>query len=231
MHSYPLHGYVTAECECCKIPCEMWFTSASDPLICKGCRNHLGDSPTRCAQRNRQHAGLYRSELQLSQQGREADRRSHTAEMQKLEDRHTQKIVQMEAELTEQRVELSDLRAVIRSGELNPAVEKWLADQEVRDALDRRDRAYRSRDFAFAALWGMAKLHRYDEHDEHLCICGRKASKCRELQAIAPELAALDDWEDKQIERLRDDLEHGLPREHPEVTRLGGAHLRRRRTS
>ncbi|MGE2715141.1 hypothetical protein ACQI4L_13860 [Mycolicibacterium litorale] len=231
MHNYPLFQEVTADCECCKIPCQMWFTSVSDQVICKGCVGHLGDSPVRCAQRNRQHAGLYRSELLICQEDRQSDLRKHEAEMQRLKDRHAQKVEQLERELAAQRVELGDLRAVIRNGELNPAVEQWFADEEVRDALDKRNRAYRSRDFVFAALWGVARVHRPDEQNDGFCTCGRKESKCQVLQAIEPELRALDDWEDKQIERLRDDLDHGLPWNHPEVLRLGGGHLRHRRLS
>jgi hypothetical protein len=233
MHDYPLHGYVTAVCECCKLSCEIWFTSKDDDVVCKGCRKHHGggDGPARVGWRNREHVGLYWSELQLAQDELAQARQEHAAEVQRLEDRHSQRVEQMEAELAKQRVDIADLWASIRDGELNPAVRQWMSDVEVTEALEKRDRAYRWRDLAFGALWGVAQLHRPDPHDERLCTCTRKVLKCRELQAIAREIGALDAWEDKQIERLRDSKEHGLPWEHPDVQRLGGGHLKRRFTS
>jgi len=117
----------------------------------------------------------------------------------------------------------------IQTGKLNPAVEQWLADEEVRTALEKRDRAYRSRDFAFATLWRLAKLHHPDDHHDGRCSCGRHEDTCKELQAISPELGMLRRWEETQIERLDDQLEHGLPDDHPAVMRSGGSYLRRGR--
>ena len=37
--------------------------------------------------------------------------------------------------IAEKDVAISDLQAVIQTGKLNPAVERWLADEEVRSAL------------------------------------------------------------------------------------------------
>jgi hypothetical protein len=223
MHHYPLFASILVDCECCKIPCQFEFTSKSDQVICKGCRNHLGDGPEQRARRDREHAGLYRSELLISLEDRESERHAHAAQLQELKGERDRTVGQRD-------VEISDLQAAIRAGELNPAVEHWLANEKVRDALDKRDGAYRSRDFAFAALWAVATLHHPDEHHDGMCSCGRRESNCRELEAIWPEHRALSDWEDTQIERLKDGLDHGLPREHPEVLRLGGGYLRRRRT-
>lgn len=224
MHSHPLFQYVRVECECCRTPQDIWFTSADDPVVCKSCTVHHKGAPT---WRAREHLGLYHSELMVSLEDREFELRRHQAELQRVEDRHKQTVERMETELSAQRVELFDLRAAVRDGEPNSAVHKWMVDEEVIAAKASRDRAYRWRDLAFAALWSVSQVHRPDPQDDHKCICGRKESKCRELEAIYPELRALGEWEDKQVERLLQDLEHGLPRAHPEVMRRGGAYLRR----
>jgi hypothetical protein len=217
---------LTVNCECCAIPHEFVFKAASDHVICKSCERHIGDSAAKRELRNKDHAGLYRSELLICLEDRETDRRDHAAELQRLKDT----IAGRDEIIREKDVALADLQAAIRSGELNPAVERWLADEEVQGALDKRDSAYRSRDFAFAALWRIAKLHHPDDHQDGFCACGRNADRCKELDAVYPELRSLEQWEVDQVERLRDNREHGLPSDHPEVMRLGGSHLRRRRS-
>jgi hypothetical protein len=225
MHGHPLWTQITLECKCCKIPREFTFKSASDHVICKCCERHIGDSAAKRQLRNEDHAGLYRSELLMCREDRAVDARQHAAELQELHDR----IAQRDDTIAKNNVAIGDLQAVIRTGELNPAVERWLADEEVKAALEKRDGAYRSRDFAFATIWRLAKLHHPDEHRDGWCSCGRKDDRCKELEAIYPELHALRHWEETQIQRLHDELEHGLPNDHPEVMRLGGPYLRRRR--
>jgi hypothetical protein len=175
--------------------------------------------------RNADHAGLYRSELRINLEDRKADARSYAAKLHELDDR----IAQRDQIIAEKDVAIADLQAVIQTGKLNPAVERWLAEEEVRTALERRDRAYRSRDFAFAAPWHLAKLHHRDDHHAGRCSCGRHEETCKELQGISPELGMLRRWEETQIERLHDQLEHGLTDDHPEVMRTGGSYLRRGR--
>jgi hypothetical protein len=82
------------------------------------------------------------------------------------------RIAQRDQIIAEKDVAIADLQAVVQTGKLNPAVERWLAEEEVRTALEKRDRAYRSRDFAFATLWRLAKLHHPDDHHAGRCSCG-----------------------------------------------------------
>lgn len=225
MHGHRLFTELTLECQCCRIPREFVFKSASDHVICKSCERHVGDSTAKRNLRNADHAGLYRSELLICLEDRRADARSHAAKLHELDDR----IAQRDQIIAEKDVAIADLQAAIQTGKLNPAVEQWLADEEVRTALEKRDRAYRSRDFAFATLWHLAKLHHPDDHHDGRCSCGRHDDTCKELQAISPELGMLRRWEETQLERLHDQLDHGLPDDHPEVMKVGGSYLRHRR--
>jgi len=113
------------------MPPEFSFKSASDHVLCKSCERHVGDSTAKRNRSNADHAGLYRSELLISLEDRDADARSHAAKLHELDDR----IAQRDQIIAEKDVAISDLQAVIQTGKLNPAVERWLADEEVRSAL------------------------------------------------------------------------------------------------
>jgi hypothetical protein len=76
--------------------------------------------------RNADHAGLYRSELLICLEDRKADARSYAAKLHELDDR----IAQRDQLIAEKDVAIADLRAVIPTGKLNPAVEQWLADEK-----------------------------------------------------------------------------------------------------
>lgn len=225
MHNHPLHSRVTVQCDCCKIPRDFAFSSSSDHVICKSCHRHQGDSQGKKALRNEDHAGLFRSELLLSHEDRRADEQRFEDKLEEMKERITQR----DTIIAAKDLLIGDLEAAIRDGDLNPAVERWLADDEVRTALRRRDSAYRARDYAFAALWQIARIHHPDERDDQHCSCTRPAKRCPELVGIAGELDALRDWETTQVERLHDDRDHGLPDNHPEVLKAGWPARRRSR--
>lgn len=88
-------------------------------------------------------------------------------------------------------------------------------DQEtVNEALSSRDAAFRSRDRAFRALCEVWLLHR--DAGSGRCRCGRPHSQCN-TAAIVDHYPSLEAWERKQWERMRQHLDHWLPRKHPAV--------------
>jgi hypothetical protein len=221
MHRHPLYHPVTARCECCQIEHQFEFTSPHDQVICRGCVRHTGSSPGRLELRLQDHAGLYWSELEICREDRESDAREAEARMQKLREELQAEITRRDRTIGERDVAIADLRHAIQASELNPPVEEWLADEMIRTAYAKRDSAYRARDFVLATIWRVAQIHDDDPGRDDHCICGSKADRCPELEAIADEIPSMREWEQNQIERLLDGLENGLPREHPEVRKHG----------
>lgn len=218
MHRYPLHRKVEATCTCCQIERDFTFKSHTDQVVCPGCARHQGDSPKQESLRNRDHADLFRSEFLLAQEDRKEDATRHARALE------AAKAVTAERDtvIREKSATISDLRAAIQSGDMNPEVERWLAEEAVKKAQEQRDSAYRSRNYAFESLWRLSLLHRHHDTDLGLCACKRKADKCKELNAIREGLPAVKNWEKIEIDRLHDNRDHGLPPDHPEVLRLGG---------
>lgn len=209
MHNHPLHRSLFTACLCCKAEQEFVFTSKTDHVICKSCTRHQGDTAAKAILRDADHVGLWRSELALEQ-----ERRSHEAARLRgaLEERN--------AEIARLQTLISDLRATLAEGvEKAPlaSVERWWTNAQVAEATRKRDHAYRSRDYAFRALWAINRLHHQDETRDGYCSCRRRADSCKELSALTPELSALTRWEKNQIDRIRSGQSHELPDEHPEV--------------
>ncbi|SHV60754.1 Uncharacterised protein [Mycobacteroides abscessus subsp. abscessus] len=217
MHNYQTFKPMVVDCECCRLPNEFLFTSKHDRVICKGCLPHTG-SPEKQQRKLRDHAGLYLSELRLAIEERESDAQRYRDSLRDQRAEHQERVDQLTQRIAE-------LGAALHDGARNPAVDRWLADEAVTQARENRDRAYRARDFAFAALWQIDRLHHSDDNSSDHCSCGKAERKCRELDAIRTEVHALRRWEDVQIDRLLDGLDHGLPDNHPEVLRLRGTVL------
>lgn len=215
MHNYHLHRPVTAKCLCCHVGTEFTFTARSDHVICKGCVRHQGDTLAKAKQRDTDHVALWRSELDLAME-------HHAEEIARLLD----VISQRDQELATQRIEIQDLQAVVRTGvESAPlgTVQHWWVDEQIANAVDQRDSAYRSRDHAYRALWAVDELHHEDDARDRYCSCGRRVDQCKVFDAIAPAVNALRKWEKNQMDRLHRDLPHGLPDEHPEVLKQCGS--------
>lgn len=223
MHKYPLHRKVEATCTCCRIRREFAFKSPTDQVVCPACLRHQGDSPSRESLRNRDHADLFRSEFLLANEDQEAAEVRHAKQMDSVK----AVVAKRDETIAEKDATIGDLRATIKSGDLNPAVERWLADEAVTTAHEQRDIAYRSRNYAFESLWRLSLLHREHDTELALCACGRKSDRCKEFDAMRDSLGSVKHWEETQIRRLHDDLDHGLPSDHPEVLRLGGGYRRR----
>jgi hypothetical protein len=213
MHNHQTFIPMVIECECCGLPNEFTFTTKHDRVICKSCLPHTG-TPEKQQRKLRDHVGLYRSELVLAQEERENEAARHRDNLRDLQAQHQEEVDQIAAKNAE-------LRAALHDGATNPAVDRWLADEAVTQAREHRDRAYKQRDHALAAIWEIARLHHSGERSD-LCSCGKPERKGRELGAVKPEMGALQRWEDVQVERLLDGRDHGLPDNHPEVLRMSG---------
>lgn len=213
MHQFPLHRHVVVECACCHLEQTFCFKSSSDHVICLSCIRHQGDNTAKANQRAYDHTNLWKSELAVARE----DHADRVAELQKQIEFHEQEAVQLHTELNQAK---ENIRLGLNELSL-PEVEKWWTSEQVQDANNKRDSAYRSRDAAFRALWGVAELHVEDRDKKYHCTCGKTVHKCKEYNAIAGSIQALLKWENAQLDRLKQDLDHGLPDNHPEVLKRG----------
>lgn len=218
MHAYPLHRAVDAECQCCGTDYTTTFTSKSDQVVCKGCVRHQGSDLKSLTQRNADHKALWKSENDLLRE--ENQRRLDL--MGKQCDAYRGDIERLGGEN-------EVLRQTIREGFDGAPLEivqDWLHSEAVVEAHAERDRAFRSRAYAYRALWRAADIHHHDPQRFERCSCGKPASNCRELLAIEDMEDTLNKWEAKQVRRLGGGMDHELPDEHPEVRRRLGRHYR-----
>jgi hypothetical protein len=222
MHNHQTFRPMLVSCECCKLLREFTFTSKHDQVICKGCLPHSG-SPEKQQRKLRDHVGLYLSELRIEQDERREEVDEYRDKLRELRLQHQDELDQLAARNAQ-------LAEALRDRATNPDVDRWLADEAVTMAREQRDRAYRKRDYAFAAIWQIHRLHHNDDNASGFCSCNKPQGRCKELGAIEPELDELRHWEDIQIQRLRDGHYHGLPDNHPEVLRLAGRGFGRRQS-
>jgi hypothetical protein len=189
----------------------MTFRSNSDHLICRGCQRHQGATRHSLELRDRDHLDLWQSALKVEQEDRVEER--HAAQL--AAEQQNQRLAQLSAEVL-------DLQGAVKDGlKAQPvaSVERWLQNEAVSAATAERDRSYRSRDHALSVLLQLDWLHR--EHDERdgFCSCGKRATQCKEWQIIEEIRPFLHTWEERQVERARQGLDHGLSVDHPEARR------------
>lgn len=207
MHTYELHREVHVPCHCCRVVVDFVFKSTSDHVICKACQRHQGDTTAKALQRDRDHVGLWSSEVQLLREEFDADRMRAREATRELERR-----------LRQTQLENESLKKTLERGFEGAApadVERILIDQAVREAHEERDIAYSSRDHVYRSLWAVDDLHHDQEVPEH-CSCGSRG--CPVLKALQPVQSSLYAWENKQITRAQNHRPHGLPRQHPKYT-------------
>src|SRR5690606_9019978 len=86
-----------------------------------------------------------------------------------------------------------------------------LADPEalVREANERADAAYRSRDRAIRSLSYVEERHH--SADAKMCVCGTTKEKCTEFQATYVVADLIRTWEARNRDRMRQDKDHQLP--------------------
>lgn len=105
----------------------------------------------------------------------------------------------------------------------------WFDSNAITAANVQVQRSYKSRNHALRALWDVDRLHHDDEKRHGCCTCGEKDEACPEWSALEPVRDMLYRWEEKELGRLEDGLDHGLPRNHPRVIALrnqGARHVR-----
>lgn len=207
-HSHALHVEVEAECECCGLGCWFTFRDRSDSVVCGGCQRHYGSELKKLQLRDQDHKSVWISELRVRD---EKIREELVAASGRYE--------ALEAETGKVRAENDQLRSALATGFSNamPAdVERILQDDEVQTSLEQRNAAYRSRDHAYRSIWKLDQLHHASTRAPEDCSCGRRATSCREYQALEVVREALNQWEKAQIERAQHGRQNGLPREHPD---------------
>ncbi len=210
-HNYTLHSPTRVECLCCYLSQSFTFRSKSDQVVCEHCLHHQGSNSARANQRNQDHLGMWLA--------RSADERAERAEEVR---RLNADVDRRNKDIAALRIELEGFKAALQS-ELKQRpladVQSWLESAAVDAATTERDIAYRSRDHVMRCLWELDRLHHEKEGQPNQCSCGSTAAQCREFQALSAVTESLYRWETRQLGRLRDNLPHGLPRHHPDVSR------------
>lgn len=209
VHNYRLWEAVDAECACCQVVTRFVFKSSSDQVICKGCVRHQGDAPNKLRQRDYDHVQLWRSEVGLINQAHDAV----VAELRAKLAERSQTIEILNTKVAEQR-EL--LKAELRRAP-EATVRAWFDSEAITAANAEVQKSYRSRNHALRAMWDVDRIHHVDEKRDGYCTCGEKDEVCPEWRALDPVRDMLYRWEEKELRRLEDGLDHGLPHHHPRV--------------
>lgn len=156
--------------------------------VCPACELHQGSTGIKLQRRDADHVAAWKAERDTRK--RRADQTIALLE---------EKVAAAQHELEQRPVNV---------------VHENLDKEVVEEAESNRDAAYRSRDAAMAALCKVRLLHH--ESDPGQCSCGSRYARCRTAQAV-DECRSLESWESKQITRLRRNLPHYLPDNHPAV--------------
>jgi hypothetical protein len=91
-------------------------------------------------------------------------------------------------------------------------VERYVDRDELKEAREEADRAFRSRDNAWQALCMVRLTHREGQPGQ--CRCGLRLDRCKMAQ-IVDHYPGLEKWEKEQVSRKRRGLAHALPEGHP----------------
>lgn len=164
----------------------------SASIVCDLCARHLGSHSRKSARRDRDHKAMWAEDLRET--------------VERLEEQGDQVVAELETKVSELETELEERPYRI--------VYKNLDQEEVVEAHNAAERAYRSRDRAFVALTRVHLLH-FETSDGH-CRCGRRWDQCEEA-AIVDTFRALRHWERHHHERRRQGQRHHLPQGHPGI--------------
>lgn len=138
--------------------------------------------------------------------------------------RHHIEAEQAAVQLAEdRRIALSDATRAYADGffsadNVGPELRKALASDVNEKNLNLARSAFRLRDRVMNVVLAIADLH--DERADGRCRCGSAIAKCAEYQSIRSELPDAFKWENEQIRRMRDGLDHGLRKDHPEAKKF-----------
>lgn len=210
MHKHPLHRAVMVRCDCCRLPYEFVFHSAHDQVVCKGCRRHLGADDDARHLRDSDHANLYLSEIGVLEEDLGEARHRQREEFQSQLDSLQSEVSAAKTAMADQAALIGQLRSAVKENQIENGLAEWLADEEVLEAHNERDRARRAAGLFLEALSRLTLYHGRHETRPHYCVCGKHGDQCGEYRAIESEFDVLAKWETEQFVRHRDGLEHGL---------------------
>lgn len=177
-------------CACCQRPwsdCGVDMSRADDrprQRRCPECHGHAEDTP----EAGQAHIRMWKTLA-----------RSRKQDHEKVEEQLSERITELEQEL--------------RDRPTRP-VHHWVDRNELEEAHEKAERAYRSRESAWRALCEIRLLHREGEAGH--CRCGERLDRCKIAQ-IVDRYPGLEKWETGQVRRLRAGESHELPDGHPAV--------------
>lgn len=210
MHKHPLYRAVMVRCDCCRLPHDFVFHSFHDQVICKSCRRHLGAADEARQLRDSDHAKLYLSEIGVLQEDLSEARTLQREEFQSQLNSLQSELSTAKAAMADQAELIGRLRVAVHEHQVDNGLAEWLADAEVLEAQNERDRARRATGLILQALSRLTLYHGRHETRPHYCVCGKHVDQCGEYRAIESEFAVLAKWESEQFMRHKDGLEHGL---------------------
>jgi len=209
VHGHPLYSTTEVECLCCRSIQPIYFWSSHQPVVCKGCERHQGDSVVKTKQRNKDHIGLWGSTLALLQE-------EHAVEVGNLQTQIRERNVCIDTQVKQ----LDELREELReklSDAPEGTIRAWFDSLAIAAANREVEKSYRSRDRAYRALWAVNEVHHSKAATEAFCSCGKRTDACSTWKAVERARPSVERWERKQLDRLAEGLDHGLPHEHPAV--------------
>jgi hypothetical protein len=131
-----------------------------------------------------------------------------------------QKIRELEEYIPVLRAERDEAVYAFEKSIVTPDAVAMIETEPVRQADQKAESAFRSRDRLAATLWRLRMLHNDDE-EEGTCSCRDATADCTIWEILEEQMSFLEDWEERQADRLRADKDHALPDEHPLVIRYG----------
>jgi len=181
----------TAECYCCKRPWDVCIRAAGqgpDELrrpqrgVCRQCHDHGPD----VNQKDFAHLEMWTDFARALRR----DYRDKEAELRRT-------VSGLEQQLLDRPEKI---------------VERYIGQDEIDEAREEAERAFRSREMAFRALCEVRLLHREGQPGQ--CRCGLRLDRCP-MAEIVDRYRALEKWEIEQYRRLKAGKTHNLPDGHP----------------
>lgn len=199
-------------CACCGLPQPIYLDSDSAQRVCDECKRHnTGDW---------QKVARLHMEWVVGFRNMSRERRNEEIEAGR------QSTARRDARIKELESELAEAVSVIASQyEKSPIGDLQLSVQStvVARAESRQNSAFNMRSAAMRVIWRLDRIHHEQGSAGSACSCGKPAKTCRELATVQPFTKLLDDWEDREKDRLNDGRECGLPREHPAMVERFGS--------
>lgn len=219
-------GTTTSYCECCWTNSVTKRISDKTSAYCKPCVTHY-NSAVNIRADHRAIAEQARTAL-IAQRAQAivGDENTVTGLQQELISR-SNVIEALRAEKVALQADRDALAAAIAANfieGLSPNLVTLIRTETIHELEGEKDGAYRTRDRAMGAIW--RAMERHHERIDGKCACGKMASGCPDLDAIAFFRDPFDRWEKRQIELMKAGKFHGLPRDHSEATKYQDDRIR-----